>query len=363
MVAGPGGSRLLELEDVTKRKFFFVGKDGVHLDHFVVLEQGTLAKVAPKAAVEEGQELDLKPGEVGLYDPQAGVAKLDGVDVCIGGAAKLVGRKVKARITAVMDGVAYAELVRGASDGDEPITAEAEAERPTRARRPAGAKKAEADVEAEEAEAGEPLEAEVEEDEVTSADGGEAPAKKKTRRGTRGGRNRKKKPPAEGAPAGEVESQADAEPQSVAEAPAEDEAQPEPELEPEPEPEPERDGAPAAPVIHLPDRDLGHEDESFDGASSGNGDAPQPEKKKTRRGTRGGRNRRKKPAAATATVEEDAPEHAAEAEPAEAERTETPAAETPPVESTPARAPAAESGGDGWEYTPMSEWDLDDDRG
>src|SRR5215213_5181815 len=61
LVAGPGASRLRELEELTKRKFFLVGKDGVHLDHFLVLEQGTLAKVAPKSPVEEGQELELKP--------------------------------------------------------------------------------------------------------------------------------------------------------------------------------------------------------------------------------------------------------------------------------------------------------------
>ena len=145
MIAGPGAVRLRELEETTKRKFFFVGKDGVHLDHFVVLEQGTLAKVAPKGPVEEGQVLQLKPGEVGLFDAQAGVAKLDGIDVYVGGAARSVGKKVKARITAVMDGVAYAELLDETGEADAPISAEAEAEKPTRAKR-APAKKAETDA-------------------------------------------------------------------------------------------------------------------------------------------------------------------------------------------------------------------------
>ena len=50
LLVGPGGSRLRELEETTKRRFFLVGKDGVHLDHFRVLDQGTLEKLAPEAA-------------------------------------------------------------------------------------------------------------------------------------------------------------------------------------------------------------------------------------------------------------------------------------------------------------------------
>src|SRR5581483_5845621 len=111
LVAGSAGARLRELEDTTRRRFFLVGKEGAHLDHFVVLEQGTLEKVAPKLPVEVGQEVELKLGEVGLHDPQAGAGKVGDVDVAVGGAAKLVGKKVTARITAVTEGLAWAELL------------------------------------------------------------------------------------------------------------------------------------------------------------------------------------------------------------------------------------------------------------
>jgi ribonuclease G len=370
MVAGPGASRLRELEDVTKRKFFFVGKDGVHLDHFVVLEQGTLAKVAPSVGVEEGQELVLEPGEVGLYDPQAGVAKREGVDVRVGGAAKLVGKKVKARITAVMDGVAYAELVDGPADADLPITAEGEAEKPTRARR-APAKKAGAA----ETVAGEPEPAEsgaveaaaepAEDAEAAEGDPGtDEPPKKRTRRGTRGGRNRKKKAPVEGAADADGDAPGDADgvtldaesaPEETAheDAPSEEDAAP---------------GAPAihVPVIHVPDRDLGRDDdEEADGTRevSANGDAPAPEKKKTRRGTRGGRNRRKKPAAAATTETDDGDAAVATVEAdAQPEPVEAPAAEATPAAD---EQPQASGDGDGdgeWTYTPMSEWGIEDDR-
>jgi len=112
----------------------------VHLDHFRVLDRGDVARLEPKAPVQVGQEVEVKLGEVGLHDPHAGVGKVKGFDVVVAGAATLAGNKLKARIGAVMEGVAYAEPV-DRRDGDGPITAEAEAERPTRARKAAPAKK------------------------------------------------------------------------------------------------------------------------------------------------------------------------------------------------------------------------------
>jgi len=346
LVVGPGGSRLRELEDTTKRRFFLVGKDDEHLDHFRVLDQGTVEKVAPKLPVEVGQELDLKLGEVGLHDPRAGVAKVDGVDVCVGNAAPLVGKKVRARITAVTEGFAWAELLSPVEHVEPPLTAEAEAEKPTRARKAPAKKEAEeaeteaepaveieaeaeiedeAELEAEEqaeSERDDAVEVEEPEPEEAAVDGVAHAPKKRTRRGTRGGRNRRKKPATAGAAgANGASGEPDAEP-DVAD-----------EIEPEPAPAEEKT---AAPVIHMPGREL--EEESDDG------DAPAAPKKRTRRGARGGRNRRKKPAgAAVATAEADAPE------------TETDTAPEAP------QAEPSENGSGDWGYTPMSEWQLDDE--
>jgi ribonuclease G len=318
LLAGPGGTRLREVEETAKRRFFLVGKEGEHLDHFKVLEQGTLEKVAPKLPFEVDQEVELKLGEVGLHDPQAGAGKIEDVDVVVGGAAKLVGKKVKARITVVTEGLAWAELLAPVEAPDEPLTAEAEAEKPTRAKR-SNLKKteepeAEVDVEGEsEAEAVE------EPAEVDDEQAAEAP-KKRTRRGSRGGRNRKKKSATVGAPAEAAEPT--------------DEAEPEPAPEPAPEPEAEPAAA-EGPVIHVPGRELGAED--------ANGAAPA--KKRTRRGSRGGRNRKKKTSTAaggaTATVEAEV-------------GTDVP---TPEPEAAPS---TNGSEGDNWGYTPMSEWGLDE---
>jgi len=57
-----------------------------------------------------GAEVEVKLGEVGLHDAHAGVGKVGDVTVIVGDAAKLVGKKVKVRVNAVTDGVAWAEL-------------------------------------------------------------------------------------------------------------------------------------------------------------------------------------------------------------------------------------------------------------
>ena len=270
-VVGPGAWRLREVEERAKRRFFVAGKEGVDVDHFEVVAEGKLADLAPAAPVAEGQELRVELVEVGRHDLAAGVAKLDGYAICVSEAAQQIGKKVRVRIERVLDGVAYASLVatgKAAAVG-APITAEGEAEKPTRAPRrkkaePAGAKEAKQEVEAVEAKPEPEPKAEAKAPPEPKA---EEPAaqekpKKKTRRGTRGGRGRKRKPAATAAGAnGEPEA------------------------------------APVA-TIHVPDPGLGRENgEPETAAEAPAADGEQPVKKKrTRRGSRGGRNRRKKPA-------------------------------------------------------------------
>jgi ribonuclease G len=386
LVAGPGGTRLQELEETTKRRFFLVGKDGEHLDHFKVLDQGPLEKVAPSLPVDVGQEVELKLGEVGLHDSQAGVGKVDNVDVVVGGAAKLVGKKVKVRITALAEGMAWAELLVPVEQTQEPLTAESEAEKPTRARRSTTKKKDEATAEgaADEVEDdAADLAADDEEidslelDEAEAAEDGDTPAtpKKRTRRGTRGGRNRKKKP-ATAAAAADGAEPVDGAPGGVPDVPEEAPADSDDEAVPAEEPVLAEAGAavPPGPVIHVPDREIG-------GAGDEDGDAAAAPKKRTRRGSRGGKNRRKKPAGAAAAGAEpdgdggasgDAPETAAdtvepEVEPVEAEVEPVESVEPVEPEVEPQGAPGAANGAgpaedadQDWGYTPMSEWGIDD---
>jgi len=295
LLIGPGASRLVELEKQTRRRFYLVGKGDLHLDHFVVVEEGKREDLAPKAPVAEGATVQLTLGEVGLHDPNAGVGKIDGFDVCVAAAAKQVGKKVNVQVERVLDGMAYATVAtKTAAGADDPITAEGEAEKPTRASR-AKAVETETETEAEAEVEAVAVEPEVAAGEEATPD--EQAPKKKTRRGSRGGRGRKK-------PATVAAAANGAEPSVEAK-------------------------------IHVPDRELGEpaaaaeEAPSANGAETDGADGADPAKpkKKTRRGTRGGRNRKKKTPGAVATAE---PETAAEPE---------------------------ESASSDWEYVPMSQWD------
>ncbi len=300
LLIGPGATRLEEIEAQTRRRFYVEAKAGVSHDHFVVLDEGTLEKLAPvDAPLSEGQTLEVKLVEVGRHVAAAGVAKLDGWNVNVGDAAKLVGKKVNVRVARVLDGTAYAVLTDDQPEvPPAPITAEAQAEKPTRASR---AKKAEEP--APEAAAEEPAAAQGEAEE-------QAPAKKKTRRGSRGGRGRKKTPePGQTLPgsvpeaAAEVELPADEAPPkkktrrgsrggrgrkkpAAATVPTNGSG------------EPQTVEEPRRPTIHVPEPEAE--------AVSQNGDeaGEAPPRKKTRRGSRGGR-RRRKPAAATADQSSD----------------------------------------------------------
>jgi ribonuclease G len=386
LLLGAGGKRLAEIEEAAKKRFFLVPKEGVHADHAAVLAEGKLVDLQPEAPIAEGAEIDVKLVEVDKHDAGSAAGKHEGLDVVVGGAAKLVGKKAKVRVERVLDGVAYAALLTATEKPAEAITFESEAEKPTRA--PSRAKKT-TELEAEETEqveavaepgtpADEPVEPELGEVEVAdepedepeeavegeatpAADG--APVKKKTRRGSRGGRNRKKKPAgatAEGAAATSedgVEAVAEVEEDGAVASAAETEAP-----------------TPGSPRIHVPDFELGGEEKparrrspqkpkpkpepaaTEDGAEPAEAVAEAaepvldadgnvvPVKKKTRRGSRGGRNR-KKPAAAAVGAAVVASENGADApEPVVADQPE-------------ASGNGAEPATD--DYVPMSEW-LDD---
>src|SRR5438874_5917020 len=209
-LVGPGARRLIELEALTKKRFFLEGKSETHLDHFVVVSEGRLADLAPPAPVGEDAETMLQLVEVDRYDGAAAVGKLDGLDVVVAEAASLVGKRVKVRVERVLDGRAYAVLVRKTKEASEPLTAEGEAEKPTRkppARKGAAVAKDAEPAEVEEAvvvdEPEAEAEAEAEADGAETMEAEEAPKpKKKTRRGSRGGRKRKKPVTAQTAEAG-----------------------------------------------------------------------------------------------------------------------------------------------------------------
>jgi ribonuclease G len=411
LLAGAGGARLAALEDAARRRFYLVPAEGhAHLDHFEVLAEGRRDDLAPASPVAEGAEVELKLVEIDLHDGTAGVGKLDGLDVVVAEAARLVGRKAKVTVGRVLEGTAFATLAAG-EQRVAPITFESEAEKPTRApaRRKADeatAVEATSELAADDAvaddedvaldevdeideineidELAEPGEPEAVAGEDAPAEDGEprTPAKKRTRRGSRGGR-RRKKPAAvdgeaatDGVSADDLPADADVLPAAVdgQEAVAEPPAR-------------------RAPRIHVPSGDAA----AAEGAVSGDAAAaegavsevapgvaapeegaagdeavdeddrpPTAAKKRTRRGSRGGRNRKKKPAATNgdgvspdtdleaAAVAETATAVETLGEPVEARANGDP--DVAPV--TTAEPTDGSEGG----YVPMSEWIGDFDR-
>jgi ribonuclease G len=185
LLVGPGGSKLAELEKEMGRKLALKGRQRAPHDHFVVLEEGKALEVEEHAGpVEKGQELEVQLEEAHLHAETDAIARLDGYVITVTGAAGKVGEKVPIRIEDVGKTSARAVLV--SENGEKPKKKTRRGSRGGRGRK----KKAPTEVASvPDADEAPPAVAE----EKTEA-AGEAKKKKKTRRGTRGGRGRKRKP-------------------------------------------------------------------------------------------------------------------------------------------------------------------------
>jgi ribonuclease G len=192
---GPGASRLQELEKETGRHFAFKTKPRAAHDHFAVLTEGAAADIDPQSfPVSPGEELEVKIEEPHLHGETDAIARLDGYVVTVADAAEKVGETVRIRVEDATRTSARAVL--GDPEGEKPKKKTRRGSRGGRGRK----KKvetpvAETDGQLEAQPDAQPAEpeaaAEPGQDETSPA---EQPKKKKTRRGTRGGRGRKRKP-------------------------------------------------------------------------------------------------------------------------------------------------------------------------
>ena len=135
ILIGPAAARLRAIEERTKRRFFIVGKEGPSriTSRSSSADQGR----SPAGGSAGGGAGAGASGQARRGRPARpeGVAKDGETLIYVAGAAGMVGKRVKVRITRVLDGFAYAELVGAPGAAAEPpITAEALAEKPTRAR-------------------------------------------------------------------------------------------------------------------------------------------------------------------------------------------------------------------------------------
>jgi ribonuclease G len=118
---GNGARILRQLEAETGKWFHFEGSEGLPLNHFAVVLEGTRDEVAERALpFREGDEVLVTIVEPHMYNVDDAVAKIDGYIVSVTGGGGHVGEKRLVRIDKVGRTSAVARLVdNGASDGDD----------------------------------------------------------------------------------------------------------------------------------------------------------------------------------------------------------------------------------------------------
>jgi ribonuclease G len=131
---GDGARVLHALEAETGKVFFFEGSEGLPLDHFEVVEEGTESEIAERAVpFAAGDEIKVSIVEPHMYNVDDAVAKIDGYIISVSGAGRLVGSKVLVRIDEAGRTSARATVigepeangkpaaVSGGEDGDEAV--------------------------------------------------------------------------------------------------------------------------------------------------------------------------------------------------------------------------------------------------
>jgi ribonuclease G len=118
---GNGGWLLKSLEDETGKRFHFEGSEGLPLDHFDVVFEGSREEVEERALpFRVGEEVLVSIVEPHMYNVDDAVAKIDGYIISVARAQPFVGEKRLVRIEEVGRTSATARLVdepeRPASD-------------------------------------------------------------------------------------------------------------------------------------------------------------------------------------------------------------------------------------------------------
>jgi len=99
---GHGGRVLAALEEETGRMFQFEGSEGLALDHFSVIFEGTREEVAERAVpFRAGEEVLVEIVEPHMFEVDDAVAKIDGYIITVRGGGSLVGQKLLVRIEEV----------------------------------------------------------------------------------------------------------------------------------------------------------------------------------------------------------------------------------------------------------------------
>ncbi|MEY2516385.1 MAG: ribonuclease, partial [bacterium] len=201
------GKRVLHaLEEETGRRFHFQGSEGLPLNHFDILMEGSKDEVMERAVpFREGDEVLVHIVEPHMYDVDDAVAKIDGYIISVSGGGRYVGNKRLVRIEHAGRTSATATLL-DEPEGAEPAPAAPAAPKPAprtrapRRRTPVAAVAAAAESESGESGEGPVAATASSDDEAPALDAADAAAQNPAegeevestprRRGRRGGRRR-----------------------------------------------------------------------------------------------------------------------------------------------------------------------------
>ncbi len=155
-----GARELHALEQQTGRYFHFEGSEGLPLDHFAVTMEGARTEIEQHAVpFRAGEEVHVHIVEPHMYNPDDGVAKVDGYLISVTNGIAFVGEKKLVRIEEAGRTAAVASLTGSDAEAAETAAAEREKEREKadeRARRSAAAKRGAASRKAREEAAAKP---------------------------------------------------------------------------------------------------------------------------------------------------------------------------------------------------------------
>ena len=140
-----GARELHALEDQTGKYFHFEGSEGLPLDHFAVTMEGTREEIEERAVpFRAGEEVHVDIVEPHMYNPDDGVAKIDGYLIDVVGGIAFVGEKKLVRIEKAGRTAAVAVLTGADAETAEAAAKERAEERKRveeRSRRSAAAKR------------------------------------------------------------------------------------------------------------------------------------------------------------------------------------------------------------------------------
>jgi ribonuclease G len=112
ILIGGGGKPLRELEQETGKLFHFQGSEGIPLDTFEILAEGSRDEIEDRALpFKQGEEVLIRIEEPHMYNVDDAIAKIDGYVISIAGGGPFVGESKLIKIDEVKRTAAYASLV------------------------------------------------------------------------------------------------------------------------------------------------------------------------------------------------------------------------------------------------------------